>query len=242
MAKKLTETKVKAEVVKFNPALDCFNGYTDDDLVNSIQNKTMRSAIVKYRNAVAAGQKSAWETAVACARMKLTVREEFESDAALAAFLGLPNKMAFSRLSRIGVFATKAQQLGLATSPCMALLVLASDKYGKLNPEDHLEAIVGMTRDEVVDYTKQYKIAIEDKQNESEPEEQTEQEEQESITSDTDELTEQNTQSAISWHAVLQIRAEVIEVMSDNEYTAFKNALENICSDFNLDPDDVWVG
>lgn len=224
---KNTKATVKAEVVKFNPMLNAENGFTDEELVSYIKNTTMRSAVISYKKAVDTGNKSAWAIARACAKMKIDVRQEFESDEALAAFLGLPNKMAFSRLHRLGTLATEAEALGLTTTPVSELLVLSGEKYGKLDPKDHLKAIIGMTKDEVRDYVKKFKIAIEDKG------ESTEEVAEDSIASDTEEET--------SWISVLCIDADVFEGLGDADRESMIFDLKGIAERYGISVGDYWI-
>lgn len=228
---KNTKATVKAEVVKFNPMLNAEMGYTDDTLVSSIKNPTMRGAVQSYKKAVIVGNKSAWAVAKACAKMKIDVRQEFESDDALAYFLGLPNRMAFSRLHRLGALANEAEALGLTTTPVTELLVLAGEKYGKLDPKDHLKAIVGMTKDEVRNYVKKFKIAIEDKEQESEKVEETADET--SIAGDTEQ--------EISWRSVLSIDADVLADMGDADRESLIYDLKGIAEKYGLSQDSYWI-
>lgn len=241
MSKKTTNkvTKVKAEVIKFNPMLDAEYGFTDNDLVDSIKNKTMQSAVRAYKNAVESGNKSAWNVAKACARMKLEARKEFENDEVLAHFLGLSNKNAFSRLYRLGGLANKAMELGLTTTPVTELLVLAGDKYGKLDPADHLDKIVGMTKDEVRDYVKKFKVAIEDKQKEEQEEGQEDKrEEDDSIAGDTKKSSDD---ALTEWRAILSVNAEVMDNLADADRESLIYDLKGICAKYNINENDYWI-
>lgn len=242
MAKKMAKTnngatKVVAEVINFNPMLDVDNGYMEDELVASIKNKTMQSAVKAFRSATEQGQNSAWNVAKACARMKVDCRKEFENDETLARFLGLSNKMAFSRLYRLGALADEAKKLGLTTAPVQELLVLAGDKYGKLNPKEHLEAIVGMTKDDVREYVKQFKVAIEDKSKDSEDESENSEDK-----SNSDEQESGNAgDTEISWRAVMSVNADVLADLDDVDRDNLLADLQGIVSKYNLSKDDYWI-
>lgn len=224
-----------AEVITFNPMLSCECGYTDAELVAEIKDATMRKAVMDFAKAQERGTKAQWDVAKACHSMSIDHRQEFESDTELAHFLGLPNRMAFSRLHRAGEYYKKALELGLGTSQVFELLPLASDKYGNLDVADHLDKIAGMTRDEVREYIKQFKVAIEDKAEAVEKETAEEEEAAEECNAgDTSDY------GVDVWLEAIKIEECSVSEMDNDTYHRMLLAMRDVAISFGLSEDNVW--
>lgn len=118
-----------------DPMLETESGFTSEECVNAIKNKTMQNAVKAYAKAFLAGRKSEWDRVKAITKMTTDVRKEFGSDQNLAMFLGLNSKSEFSKLRRAGALAIEAEKRGIKSLPSVSvvteMLVLEGEKYGK---------------------------------------------------------------------------------------------------------------
>lgn len=230
MSKKIEKVTGKVEMV-VREELDVIGGFTSDLCVDAIQNKKMKSTVLKYRKAIGAEISAQWTRAIAVAEMTVDMRKEFGSDSRLAQFLGMKSRGEFSKLQAAGKLAIEAKKQGIEISKLPALttvyelLPVENEKHGKQNLLECAKHVAEneMTQAETRDYVKSFIIPEEKPTEELEkPAEELEKQE-----TPAKEPTEE-----IRWFDVLAIDKDVLDVYEDEYKAKFYENLKTLVSEY----------
>lgn len=217
--------KEETAVVTVNYLLETESGFNSDECVDAIKSARLRKAVLGYRKAATNREKANWDVAKACAAMKPDLTNEFGSDSTLATFLGLPNKGAFNKLRRVGVYAEECKEHFIPVTTAMELLPLEKIEFSPLNAIMSGD-IDGLTKMEVREYVRGYINALPAKplaDNELPAESDNE------LTAESDNSISDEKETEISWFPIVQIDYRAYERLSTAKLNRLRRLTENFC-------------
>lgn len=127
--KKIIDNETGVEIIA-NAALEG-KTYHDEDCLESIKNKTLKSNIKSYLQNEQKGKKAAWNMVRLIANMSDYIKEDFGSDYKFAEFMEC-SQSTINKRKRLGNYAVELELNGFSDSQAMELLPLLSLSDKKL--------------------------------------------------------------------------------------------------------------